>query len=46
MSAQAQQYKQLTLGQQYRTQARRRRTGHVQKEIAETVEVSESALSR
>ena len=45
MSTQTRQYKQLTPGQQYQIQALRGK-GHMQKEIAEAVGISESALSR
>ncbi len=45
MSTQTRQYKQLTLGQRYQIQALRGK-GHFQKEIAETVGISRSALSR
>lgn len=45
MSAQNRQYKQLTQGQRYQVEALIE-TGHFQKEIAEVVGVSESAISR
>ncbi len=45
MSKQTRQYKQLTLGQRYQIQALLR-NGHMQKEIAVSVSISEGALSR
>ncbi len=45
MSTQTRQYKQLTLGQRYQIQALRGK-GHLQKEIAMAVGISEGALSR
>ena len=45
MSTQTRQYKQLTPGQRYQIQALRGK-GHMQKEIAEAVGISASALSR
>ena len=45
MSKQTRQYKQLTQGQRYQIEALLGK-GHFQKEIAETVGISKSALSR
>ncbi|MGI9283509.1 MAG: hypothetical protein ACR2PX_28340 [Endozoicomonas sp.] len=45
MSTQARQYKQLTQGQRHQIEVLLEK-GHLQKEIAELIDISESALCR